>query len=217
MCPVCVLSSFKYLAHLSSVRSLLIDVPAPWIVLEYLLHGDLKSFLSVNKRPLPRLVKYMVDVSMGMHYLSERGLVHRVWFILNVRFVRYMRVIQCSTHTRMHTHTHTHTQHTHYRISQPVMFWLAKTKPVKLLTLVSFESFLKTTHSITCRPTYLVQFDGCLQRASQTGTSQQPLMFGALGSCCGRFLIQQRHPMKSWETLRSPLRCVCGWVGGGWI
>lgn len=25
-----------------------------------------------------RLVKYMVDVAMGMHYLAERGLVHRV-------------------------------------------------------------------------------------------------------------------------------------------
>ncbi len=54
------------------------DVPAPWIVLEYLHNGDLKSFLSKNKRPLTKLVKYMVDVSMGMHYISEKGLIHRV-------------------------------------------------------------------------------------------------------------------------------------------
>lgn len=57
------------------------DVPAPWIVLEYLCNGDLKSFLSKNKRPLTKLVKYMVDVSMGMHYISERGLVHRVSYL----------------------------------------------------------------------------------------------------------------------------------------
>ena len=31
-----------------------------------------------NVRPIQKLVKYMIDVSMGMHYLSERGLVHRV-------------------------------------------------------------------------------------------------------------------------------------------
>jgi len=26
---------------------------------------------------VPQLVKYMIDVAMGMHYISERGLVHR--------------------------------------------------------------------------------------------------------------------------------------------
>lgn len=29
-------------------------------------------------RPVEQLVKYMIDVAMGMHYLSEKGLVHRV-------------------------------------------------------------------------------------------------------------------------------------------
>ena len=31
-----------------------------------------------NERPVKQLVKYMIDVAMGMHYISERGLVHRV-------------------------------------------------------------------------------------------------------------------------------------------
>ena len=34
--------------------------------------------LQKHQRPIEKLVKYMIDVSMGMHYLSERGLVHRV-------------------------------------------------------------------------------------------------------------------------------------------
>ena len=33
--------------------------------------------LQRNPRPVSQLVKYMVDISMGMHYLSERGLIHR--------------------------------------------------------------------------------------------------------------------------------------------
>jgi serine/threonine protein kinase len=53
------------------------DVPSPWIVLEYMEHGDVKSFLTKNERSVQQLVKYMVDVAMGMHYISERGLVHR--------------------------------------------------------------------------------------------------------------------------------------------
>ena len=53
------------------------DVESPWIVLEYLPHGDLKSFLVKNPRPVAVLVKYMMDVAMGVHYLSERGLIHR--------------------------------------------------------------------------------------------------------------------------------------------
>ncbi|KAL5457396.1 hypothetical protein EMCRGX_G034648 [Ephydatia muelleri] len=47
------------------------------IVLEYLPNGDLKQFLTANPRPIKQLVKYMIDVAMGMHYISERGLVHR--------------------------------------------------------------------------------------------------------------------------------------------
>jgi hypothetical protein len=31
-----------------------------------------------NERPMKALLKYMLDVALGMHYISERGLVHRV-------------------------------------------------------------------------------------------------------------------------------------------
>ena len=34
--------------------------------------------LQKNQRPVEKLIKYMIDVAMGMHYISERGLVHRV-------------------------------------------------------------------------------------------------------------------------------------------
>ena len=66
-------------------------------MLEYLPNGDLKTFLTVsykqtklylwdgkvcptqkNKREVHNLVKYMLDIATGMHYISERGLLHRV-------------------------------------------------------------------------------------------------------------------------------------------
>ena len=69
----------------------------PWIVLEFLPHGDLKTFLTVSlivactshyislitiiqkkKQPVNKLVKYMLDVATGMHYISDKGLIHRV-------------------------------------------------------------------------------------------------------------------------------------------
>ena len=31
-----------------------------------------------NPRPVQVLVKYMLDIAMGMHYIAEKGLVHRV-------------------------------------------------------------------------------------------------------------------------------------------
>ena len=36
------------------------------------------SNMQKHKRPIGTLVKYMIDVTMGMHYLSEKGLLHRV-------------------------------------------------------------------------------------------------------------------------------------------
>ena len=35
------------------------------------------------------LVKYMVDVAMGMHYIAERGLVHRVC----IYYINYIIVL----------------------------------------------------------------------------------------------------------------------------
>ena len=38
----------------------------------------LVSLPQTYSRPVEQLVKYMIDVAMGMHYLAEKGLVHRV-------------------------------------------------------------------------------------------------------------------------------------------
>lgn len=80
--------------------TLIIFIIANWIVMEYLPNGDLKTFLSVSvrssikvrfyfniftqcKKPtVSCLLKYMLDISMGMHYLSAKGLVHRVQMFL---------------------------------------------------------------------------------------------------------------------------------------
>ena len=35
-------------------------------------------FYQTNSRPVDQLVKYMIDVAMGMHYIAEKGLIHRV-------------------------------------------------------------------------------------------------------------------------------------------
>ena len=65
------------------------------MVMEYLPHSDLKTFLTVctyivrsyappmchpqkNDRPASKLVKYMIDIAMAMNYVSGKGLVHRV-------------------------------------------------------------------------------------------------------------------------------------------
>ncbi|KAL5484137.1 hypothetical protein EMCRGX_G020585 [Ephydatia muelleri] len=56
----------------------------PSVVFEYLSYGDLKSFLSKNHRSVQQLVKYMIDVAMGMHYIAERRLTHRNLALKNV-------------------------------------------------------------------------------------------------------------------------------------
>ena len=183
------------------------DVPAPWIVLEFLTNGDLKSFLSKNSKPLSKLVKYMVDVSMGMHYLSERGLVHRVscvgvwwvasWDVWSVscmcigggRLVEVCIVcrLKCDYLMVFNLFTITH------RILLLATFWLLRMRPVKWLISVSFESSQKTTRSTTCRPMYLVQFAGCHRRASLIVTSPQHLMCGVLVSWSGRCSTPPKH------------------------
>ncbi|KAL5503412.1 hypothetical protein EMCRGX_G010360 [Ephydatia muelleri] len=50
----------------------------PAMVMEYLPHSDLKTFLSNNPRSTPKLVKYMIDIAMAMNYVSEKGLIHRL-------------------------------------------------------------------------------------------------------------------------------------------
>ena len=38
----------------------------------------LSLFFQNNNRPVVVLIRYMLDVAVGMHYIAEKGLVHRV-------------------------------------------------------------------------------------------------------------------------------------------
>ena len=83
------------------ITTLILDVP--WLVLQYFPNGDLKKYLIVsfdqyyyyiiadimythfslqikqnNEHSVDQLIKYMINVAMGMHYITEKGLVHRV-------------------------------------------------------------------------------------------------------------------------------------------
>ncbi|KAJ1106099.1 hypothetical protein NDU88_003502 [Pleurodeles waltl] len=58
--------------------------PMPMLVLPFMRHGDLRSFLLVTQHqempmtvPLRILVGFLVDIAAGMEYLSSRGLIHR--------------------------------------------------------------------------------------------------------------------------------------------
>ncbi|XP_069765018.1 tyrosine-protein kinase receptor UFO-like [Narcine bancroftii] len=58
--------------------------PSPVVVLPFMKHGDLHSFLLYSRLgenpvnlPMPTLVKFMVDVARGMEYLSNKNFIHR--------------------------------------------------------------------------------------------------------------------------------------------
>lgn len=41
-------------------------------------HNHIITTIQKNSRDEPQLMKYMIDVAMGMHYLSDKGIIHRV-------------------------------------------------------------------------------------------------------------------------------------------
>lgn len=47
-------------------------------VLFFIQRSEVTFFLQKNKRPVPKLIKYMMDIGLGMHHISSLGLVHRV-------------------------------------------------------------------------------------------------------------------------------------------
>ncbi|NXJ84284.1 MERTK kinase, partial [Trogon melanurus] len=60
------------------------QVPKPMVILPFMKYGDLHSFLLRSRLemapqfvPLQMLVKFMVDIALGMEYLSSRHFLHR--------------------------------------------------------------------------------------------------------------------------------------------
>ncbi|XP_051900328.1 tyrosine-protein kinase receptor UFO isoform X2 [Pristis pectinata] len=58
--------------------------PSPVVILPFMKHGDLHSFLLYSRLgenpvylPMQTLVKFMVDVARGMEYLSNKNFIHR--------------------------------------------------------------------------------------------------------------------------------------------
>ncbi|XP_071656950.1 tyrosine-protein kinase receptor UFO [Patagioenas fasciata] len=75
-------------------------LPAPVVLLPFMAHGDLHSFLQLTRlgeRPLvlpPRqLVGFMADIAAGMSYLSRRNLVHRDLAARNCMLDESLRVL----------------------------------------------------------------------------------------------------------------------------
>lgn len=59
-------------------------LPVPMVVLPFMKHGDLHTFLLLSRLgeqpfdlPLQTLLQFMLDVSRGMDYLSSRSIIHR--------------------------------------------------------------------------------------------------------------------------------------------
>uniref|UniRef100_UPI0037E9002C ephrin type-A receptor 2 n=1 Tax=Semicossyphus pulcher TaxID=241346 RepID=UPI0037E9002C len=59
-------------------------LPVPLVILPYMKHGDLRRFLIATRYgdipmfiPLQSLLRFMLDISAGMDYLSSQGFLHR--------------------------------------------------------------------------------------------------------------------------------------------
>ena len=58
---------------------------SPWIVIEYAENGALKGFVKKHgeNRHSNQLLNYCRDIVRGMKYLSERGYIHRVSYLIS--------------------------------------------------------------------------------------------------------------------------------------
>ncbi|XP_062892199.1 tyrosine-protein kinase Mer-like [Mobula hypostoma] len=73
------------------------QVPVPMVILPFMPHRDVRSFLQRHRRnaehlPVQILLKFMVDIAAGMEYLSNRGFLHRDLAARNCMLCGSMRV-----------------------------------------------------------------------------------------------------------------------------
>ncbi|CAG9764694.1 unnamed protein product [Ceutorhynchus assimilis] len=74
------ISIMKKLKHSNIVEILgVLREPDLLLVMEYVPHGSLQSYLKINKEKMKtkQLLKYAADITMGMDYLGTRNVVHR--------------------------------------------------------------------------------------------------------------------------------------------
>ncbi|XP_067831699.1 tyrosine-protein kinase Mer-like [Heptranchias perlo] len=119
------------------------QVPMPMVILPFMPHGDLRSFL-LNSRhgkyavhvPLQILLKFMMDIASGMEYLSNRGFLHRDLAARNCMLCDSMRV--CVADFGLSKKIYTSNYYRQTGVSK---------MPVKWMAMESMAEFIYTTKS----------------------------------------------------------------------
>ncbi|XP_066487568.1 tyrosine-protein kinase receptor TYRO3 [Tiliqua scincoides] len=118
-------------------------LPIPMVILPFMKHGDLHSFLLMSRigenpfnLPLQTLLKFMIDIASGMEYLSSKNFIHRDLAARNCMLGENMNVCVADFGLSKKIYSGDY-----YRQG------CASKLPVKWLALESLADNLYTTHS----------------------------------------------------------------------
>nr|XP_060616761.1 tyrosine-protein kinase receptor TYRO3 isoform X1 [Anolis sagrei ordinatus] len=118
-------------------------LPIPMVILPFMKHGDLHSFLLMSRigenpfnLPLRTLLKFMIDIASGMEYLSSKNFIHRDLAARNCMLDENMNVCVADFGLSKKIYSGDY-----YRQG------CASKLPVKWLALESLADNLYTTHS----------------------------------------------------------------------